>query len=377
MINKGQMIFTEEHKNSERKGVRNMLGKGKVLIPLLVIVAAGGFFLKNVVYGSADKSIHIVQADPAEMEGMMKNGKIDGFVAAEPFNTQAVEDGQGKYLHQSSAVMRGYPGSVLAVSTENADSDAELALVWAHVKATQFIKSSSNHDKVLEYAVQFSGKNREVVEKAVENIEYVNFPEEKNLRDYYDELSQTGMLTKNISDRNYVNRDSFFNAFLYKKYIHIIEKKLLEDPNWIPPRVSPNSRVSLGYLDSDLHGLALYIAEKEGFYRQTGLIAEQNLQLKAYRNSTELMEAFAAHEVTAGYVGSATAMLKRVNDNLPINILAGANNAGSAFVVKADERIDTLEELSGKTIAVPAIGGVQYAALERAAQQNGLVLKRE
>ena len=66
MINKGQMIFTEEHKNSERKGVRNMLGKGKVLIPLLVIVAAGGFFLKNVVYGSADKSIHIVQADPAE-----------------------------------------------------------------------------------------------------------------------------------------------------------------------------------------------------------------------------------------------------------------------------------------------------------------------
>ena len=41
-------------------------------------------------------------------------------------------------------------------------------------------------------------------------------------------------------------------------------------------------------------------------------------------------------EIDVGYLGGSPATLKRVNDNIKIKIIAGANNEGSAIVVRSD-----------------------------------------
>ncbi len=358
-----------------KKGVRIMLRKKEIGLFVLVIALVSVVFLKQDVYGNGDKAIHVIQTNPANMELMLQKGEIDGFVAWEPFNAQAIEDGTGKYLLQSGEIWQGHPCCLLAISSLEADSDVELALVWAHVKATQFIHDPCQREKVLEYAMRFSGKDKNTVEKALQHIEYVDFPDEKQVRGYYDDLSHNGLLTKKAKDLKYADDDTFFKAFLYKKYVHMVEDKLLADPNWIPPQVNSSKMVSLGYLSQDLHELAFYVAEQEGFYRQVGLSENKNLEIKVYNNGVAVMEAFKAQELTASYVGCAPAILKRVNDNVKINIIAGANNEGSALVVKADSGIASLDDLAGKTIAVPALGSVQHFVLDKAVRKNKMILR--
>jgi NitT/TauT family transport system substrate-binding protein len=87
------------------------------------------------------------------------------------------------------------------------------------------------------------------------------------------------------------------------------------------------------------------------------------------------MEAFKNGDIDLSYLGSAPATLKRINDKTPIRVLAGANNVGSAIVVRSDLGIDSLEELAGKTIAIPGFGTVQDTLLRMVAEQVGLTIQ--
>jgi len=84
------------------------------------------------------------------------------------------------------------------------------------------------------------------------------------------------------------------------------------------------------------------------------------------------MEAFKAKDVDIAYLGGAPATLKRINDNIAIEIVAGANNEGSGLVVRTDLNINSMEDLEGKTIAVPGVGTVQYTLLDKALREKGL-----
>jgi NitT/TauT family transport system substrate-binding protein len=121
--------------------------------------------------------------------------------------------------------------------------------------------------------------------------------------------------------------------------------------------------VRLAYLQNDIHQLACWVALEKGFYHQEGLEVKVAGIFKA---GPELMSAFAAGELDAGYVGVAPATTAVANKTARVVVLAQANSEGSALVVKKDSRIKALWELKGKTVAVPGHATVQDFLLRKA-----------
>ncbi|MBO8179446.1 MAG: ABC transporter substrate-binding protein [Archaeoglobus sp.] len=306
--------------------------------------------------------IKVVTMSPRDMVEQLKLGEIDAFVAWEPFVSEAVANGYGNIISTSHDIWPNHPCCVVAIS-DKSNRDIAVALVWAHVKATRFINSEDNREKVLEYASEFTGKDIGVVKEAMKRIKFVEYPDKEEFVKYYQELEEGGYLTKKPEDLGYDSEEEFLKDFLYSEFYSIVLEKLKENESWVPEKV--NKKVRVGYLTADLHQLAFYVAMKEGYYEQVGL----QIEAKEFANGVMEMEGFKNGEIDAGYLGGAPATLKRVNDNIGISIIAGANNEGSAIVAKD---VNSIEELAGKKVAIPGFGTVQDFLLRIAAEEAGL-----
>jgi len=320
----------------------------------------------------AEKLVYLVQTAPPTMLEQLKAKEIDGFIAWEPFNSVAVNAGDGEYLFKSPDIWDDHPCCVLAVSENFTDSGAVEVFTWAHVKAVRFINDPANQEKVIQYAAEFTGKERPVVEQALANITYVEFPARDRFEEYYNSLVEGKLLKNSVSDIGYEDSEKFFTGFLRESVYKKVAGELDKNPDWMPAPITGDIKVRIGYLNADLHQLALYVAEKEGYYGKAGLENGRNYETKVYQNGVAVMEAFKAKDVDIAYLGGAPATLKRINDNINIEVVAGANNEGSGLVVRTDLGIDSVADLEGKTIAVPGIGTVQYTLLDKALREQGL-----
>ena len=319
-----------------------------------------------------ERLVYLTQTPPPNMLEQLKAGEIDGFIAWEPFNSTAVNNGDGKYLFTSREVWPEHPCCVLAVSDSFKDEQTVEAVTWAHIRAIRFINDAKNRGKVLQYASAFTGKDEEVVKKSLENITYVEYPAKDRFMEYYSSLVEGKLLKNSVETIGFENRENFFASFLREDVYKKVSGELDKDAGWKPAGIKGNASLSLGYLAADLHQLALFVAEKEGYYQEVGLITGQNLETKMFSNGVAVMEAFKAADIDIAYVGGAPATLKRINDNIPIKVVAGANNEGSGLVVRSDGEIKTLADLEGRTIAVPGVGTVQYTLLDKALREQGL-----
>ncbi|MET1124527.1 MAG: ABC transporter substrate-binding protein [Archaeoglobaceae archaeon] len=304
----------------------------------------------------AQKGLEVVKLSPRDMVEQLKLGEIDAFVAWEPFVSEAVIGGYGEILATSAEIWPNHPCCVVAMHEPN--ESVAIALVWAHVKATRLINSGD--ERVIGYAVEFTGRSEEVVREAMKRIKFVEFPDVEQLKVYYEKLREFGYV-KAVEELGY-SEEEFFDEFVYRKAYDYVKGKLDEDPNWKPEKVNVTLRI--GYLTADLHQLAFYVALREGYFDEVGI----RVIPKEYPNGVYEMEAFKRGEIDAGYLGSAPAMLKRINDDVPISVVAGANNEGSAIVVKKG-----LKELRGK-VAIPGFGTVQDFLLRMFAERQGIKL---
>lgn len=319
--------------------------------------------------------IYFVQTNAANMLKQLKTGEIDAFVAWEPIDAQAVTEGTARYLVQSGTLAPNHPCCILALAGTEGDEDLGLALTWANVKAINFINNKDNQEKITKYAMDFTGKEHTAVVEGLVHTKYVSFPDLHQFEAFYGGLRQTGALIKEPKTLGYQDEQAFFQDFLKDKYVNRVNAELKKDPSWVPPAVSSNSQVNLGYINQDLHDLPMYVALQEGYYSKAGLVSGQNLKLKGYANGVAVMEAFKVKELTASYLGIAPAVLKRLNDGISIRVISGANEEGSAIVVGKNSAIQSIKDLKGKTVAIPGVGTVQSYILDLAARQNNLRLQ--
>ena len=322
--------------------------------------------------GKGGDIVFLVQTAPPNMLKQLKAGEIDGFIAWEPFGAVAVKDGEGKYLFKSPDVWENHPCCVVAVSGNFKDATTIEAFTWAHVKATRFINDTNNKAKVMAYASEFTGKSPDLVKQALANITYVEYPARDKFQEYYNSLEQGKLLKKTVNDIGFPDSDKFFAGFLQNSIYKDVSDKLAKNPDWVPSPVPDQIKLRVGYLNHDLHQLALYVAEKEGYYAKVGLMAGRNFETKVFPNGVAVMESFKAKDIDMAYLGGAPAILKRINDNIPIEVVAGANNEGSGLIVRSDMETSSMAGLKGKTIAVPGIGTVQYTLLDKALKERGL-----
>ncbi len=135
------------------------------------------------------------------------------------------------------------------------------------------------------------------------------------------------------------------------------------------PSAVASQAIRLGYLQSDLHQLAAFVALKKGFFEEEALNVKVGGIFKA---GPELMSAFAAGALDMGYVGAAPAVVAVANNVAEVKIVAKANLEGSGIVVGADSSIEDLKGLAGKTVAVPGYGNVQDFLLRLALKKNDI-----
>ncbi len=352
------------------------MGKIVIKVTVLFLISILIEIFAGVSFGEG-KRIFFVQTSPANMILQLKSKDIDGFIAWEPFNAQAVKEGIGRYLIQSGEIWKDHPCCVLAVSNKLTDENVLRALVWAHVRATRLINDPQSKRKVLKYAQQFTGKNPQVVEEALKHIKFITFPSLAEMKKYYQGLQEGGLIKKSTKELGFNDEEEFFRHFLYQKIYKEVVNAMEKNPQWRPKSLPATAKVRMAYLLQDVHQLAIFIAQKEGFYEKVGLIPKKNMILGHYANGVAVMEAFKVGEIDGAYLGGAPATLKRLNDDIKIRIIAGANNEGSALVVRRDSSIKDLKDLAEKTVAIPAVGTVQYFLLKKIADQAGyrLVLK--
>jgi len=127
--------------------------------------------------------------------------------------------------------------------------------------------------------------------------------------------------------------------------------------------------VRLGYLLGDIHQLAIPVALEKGYFAQEGL----NVSLVGpFTAGPALMKAFAAGELDVGYVGTPPA-LTHAAKGVDIQILASVNNEGSALIVRRG--ISRIEDLKGKSVAIPMVGSIQDILLRMTLLRHGMTYK--
>ena len=128
--------------------------------------------------------------------------------------------------------------------------------------------------------------------------------------------------------------------------------------------------VRMAYLQNDIHHLALWVAMEKGFFE------EENVKIDvvgAFKAGPEIMSAYSAGALDMAYVGEAPATTAVANKATDAVVVAQVNTEGSALVIKRDEaEIEAIQDLIGKTVAVPGHSTVQDFLLRKGLTKAGV-----
>lgn len=320
---------------------------------LIVII----FLLFSFALLAEENTIEIVIMSPANMRTSLMSRNIDGFIAWEPFCADVVSKEEARYYFKSSLIWPDHPCCVIT-SILN-DNEINESLVWVHLKAMDFMENTDNKDKVVSYSMDFTGKDRETIELALGNIKFVRFPNEAGLRKYVDKLNEQGFFADKF-DHN--KKEVFMKKFINKELFKKAKRKYIE--GWVPKRVK--RKIRIGYLTADLHQLAYYVAKEEGYFDRVF----DEVRFINFKNGPAVMSAYRAGFLDIAYLGSAPAILKSINEDINIEIIAGVNNNGSALVM--NKGLSKSGSLNNKVIATPGFGTVQDCIVRMYADDSNI-----
>jgi len=131
-----------------------------------------------------------------------------------------------------------------------------------------------------------------------------------------------------------------------------------------------NSKVRIAHFPNITHSQAL-IGRIEGKY-QNAFGDSAEIEWKTFNAGPSVIEAIFAGEVDIGYIGPGPAINGYVKSSGDLQIIAGATNAGAILVSRKNLKINKIEDLSGKRVAIPQFGNTQDLSLRIILRQNGL-----
>jgi NitT/TauT family transport system substrate-binding protein len=337
--------------------------KKKNIVYILVILLFLAFF--SVVINEKDENdndnendndLYAVVVKAPMMKEQFTLGNIDGCLIHHPTAAEIVAgDNSASYLVHSSELWPNHSCCILTSKTK--DDDVNMALTWAHVKATEFINDKKNRDKVIEYAQDFTGLDEDIIKESIEHILYVEYPNRKGIEEFYSKLENEDFFVKKIEELGYETEEIFFNDLFERKYYDYVK----ENPSWKPEIIE--KKVSIGYFSANLHHLAAHIAKEEGYYDSVF----SNLEMISFSEGNKVMDAYKANLLDASYIGVPPVLTRRINENIEIKIIGGANEEGSALIVKND--IQSLDQLVGKRIGIIGLGTMPDFLLRMVAEK--------
>ena len=130
----------------------------------------------------------------------------------------------------------------------------------------------------------------------------------------------------------------------------------------------PGSSVRIGFFPNVSHAPAL-VAYEQGFY--TANLPGVKVEIKEFVSGTTLSEAFAAGALDIGLIGPGP-LINAAARGMPVQIIAGASQAGTVLIARAGSGITSLQDLRGKRVAVPALGNSQDILLRSMLREQNL-----
>lgn len=136
-----------------------------------------------------------------------------------------------------------------------------------------------------------------------------------------------------------------------------------------PPKVkSEGVRLRLGYMPNLTHAPALVGVESGQF---GSAVPGTTVQPRQFASGPAVIEALAVGELDVAYVGPVPAVNSHVRRGNLV-VVAGCASGGASLVVRKGVTVQSVADLSGKTVAVPQIGNSQDVSLRATLASHGL-----
>lgn len=366
-------------------GITTIIG----IIVIAAVLSSGCF------ENGETKRIKLVKNGGQDMIAGLQSGTIDAMIGWEPWNANAVVEGYGYTYKNSSEIWAHHPCCVLAADydwyTSNSNADEIMnRIAWIHMKTQEWINdaipsTSENHTIMVNHAMNFTGRNQDIVEYALLNIDFDFSLDVDGIKTYAQKLDEYEIFSEQKwSDSGYEDTNAYVDDVLDDQYItwamnhasNSSEEVALENP----------VEIRFGYLIADLHQLAFWVAWKEGWFYEVNVIVKESdspQYPREFQNGGyEMKDGFKPGEIDVGYLGTAPAMIFGINENdfyetsphykeTTIKIIAGVNYDGSAIVIRSGLEVDSMKDLEDKTLAYPGPGTVQHFLVLMAAEQDG------
>ncbi|MBD2328202.1 nitrate ABC transporter ATP-binding protein [Alkalinema sp. FACHB-956] len=121
-------------------------------------LAAGGI--------DPDQDVNLSVLSSADMKNRLALGDVDGYLAAEPWNIRAVQNGTGFVVATDLEIWNGHQNKVLGVREDWAEQNpaTHLALVKALIEACQYCDDRRNREEIVQLLAREEYVNRPAVQ---------------------------------------------------------------------------------------------------------------------------------------------------------------------------------------------------------------------
>ncbi|WP_404408113.1 ABC transporter substrate-binding protein [Jeotgalibacillus malaysiensis] len=145
--------------------------------------------------GMAYEDVNVVEMPPAEMPAALAEGRIAGYVVAEPFGAQSVVLETGKVLYQDNEVWLNSVDCALILHNDFIEDNEDIAQAFVSSYVEAGHKAELKDDHVKEISSEYMDVNEEVMDLSFEWISYddLRIPEDsyEELRGYLIEMGLT------------------------------------------------------------------------------------------------------------------------------------------------------------------------------------------
>lgn len=362
------------------KGKKAMIA---AIVVVIVVVGAVAAYYAYKPSGNTTGEITTMVVKVGDMKAKLSSGSVAGFIAWEPFCSDAVESGAGEVLLSSNDIWAGHPCCVIAADAAYASANAGSVarFLRAEIEANDWINAalpaaSANHSKLVDIAVKFTGRSAATVEEALKGLQYkhdIDSALRADLRTFTDKLIEYNVTySSKVTDRGYSDTADFVSKYVDSAHLDHAQNQSYNAG-------TATATVRVGYLTGDLHQLPYAVAGNGTLAGGMSFFAKHNISVvdptsgAGYASGAVVMTKFAAAEIDIGYLGCSPAITAHLNSAVSVKIISQVNSEGSAIIVSSG--IKSIKDLAGKNVAIPSTSSVQFFLLRMAAEKEGMTVK--
>jgi len=152
------------------------------------------------------EDVNVIELPPAEMPAALSEGRISGYVVAEPFGAISVQIGKGKVLYQDQDIWQNSLDCVLVLRSEFIESESKAAeeFVAQYVQAGELAELKDDHTH--EVSSKYMKVEKDVMDLSLQWISYDNLHiQEQPYKELVNNITSMGLFEDPPTYEEFVN----------------------------------------------------------------------------------------------------------------------------------------------------------------------------